>query len=198
MGYRIAGTYITNCNCRLVCPCPFDGTPTGPDDECKGVVVFHLSAGNLDAVDLSGVNFAWYNVFPSNFSAGNWKVQFVVDDKASDAQLDAIMRILSGQEGGFFADFVPMVGEVLPVSRAPITVTAGDNPSAVVGDQSTVGFEPILGPDGAPATGGNAPFAFGPEFKIGRGAGTSAGPFGAIEHVYGETAEFEVSDAPVG
>ena len=67
MAYRMKGTYITNCNCRLMCPCPWDGPPTGQGDQCTGVVVFHLDEGGVGDVDLSGVNFAWYNLFPSTF-----------------------------------------------------------------------------------------------------------------------------------
>ena len=91
------------------------------------------------------------------------------------------IEVVTGQEGGFFAEFVPLVGEVLPFTRAPITVTLGAAPFAVVGDSSRVGFEPITGRDGAPITVHNARNAFGPEFRTGRGVGQSEGPFGEFE-----------------
>ena len=196
MSYRIKGTYLLNCNCRLLCPCPIDGKPTGPNDECRGVVVFHVAEGQLDDTGLSGVSFVWYNLFPSNISAGMWKVQFVVDDKASDEQANAIERIVTGQEGGIFTDFAPLVAEVRETRRAPITFTTGDKPSAVIGEESAVAFEPAIGPDGTPAM--SRAVSIAPEFKIGRGAGETAGPFGAFEHVYGETAEFDFSSPPAG
>ena len=193
MAYRMKGTYIINCNCRGICPCPIDAIPTGPGDECRGVVVFRIDEGNLDDVDLSGVLFVWYNVFPSNILSGNWKVQFVVDEQASDQQLDALMRIITGQEGGLFAEFSPLVGDVRETTRAPITMTTGDRPAATIGGASPVSFEPVLGPDGSPVTVRNATVTFSPEYKLGRGVGSTDGPFGPFEHVYGETSEFEAA-----
>lgn len=193
MAWRIKGRYVTNCNCRLVCPCPMDGRPTGPNDECRGVVVFQVETGNLDDTSLSGVTVAFYNLFPSNLMAGNWKVQLIIDAKAADEQAKAIERIFTGQEGGFFADFVSLVGEVRETERARITMTTGAKPSATIGKRSTVGFEPFAGPDGTTTTVKNPPIGFAAEYMIGNGFGASDGPFGDFEHVYGETAEFELS-----
>src|SRR6266511_4299164 len=51
------------------------------------------SVVNLDDTDVSGVNVALYNLFPSNLTAGNWKVGLVIDDGASDEQASALERI---------------------------------------------------------------------------------------------------------
>ena len=193
MAYLIKGTYVTNCNCRLVCPCPIDGIPTGPNDECMGVVVFQIAAGSLDETSLSGVSFAFYNVFPSNILSGRWKIQLVIDEAVSDEQAAAIERIFTGQEGGFFADFVHLVEEVVQTARAPIAFSDGAKPSATIGARSTIGFEPAAAPSGVLTTVKNPPVSFAPEYRLGKGSGASDGPFGAFEHVYGETAEFELS-----
>ncbi|WP_157372486.1 DUF1326 domain-containing protein, partial [Arthrobacter sp. Soil736] len=42
MSWEMSGKYVGSCNCSLVCPCPVDGPPTGPNGECRGVVVFHI------------------------------------------------------------------------------------------------------------------------------------------------------------
>ena len=70
MAYRIAGTYVAACDCQLLCPCPYDGPPTGANGECKGLLVFDVANGSLEDTDLSGVAFALWNRFPSNLSAG--------------------------------------------------------------------------------------------------------------------------------
>lgn len=195
MAWRIAGTYVGSCSCSLICPCPTDGPPTGPDGVCKGVAVFQIGEGNFDDVDLSGTAFAFYNLFPSNLTAGNWKMGVVVDDGASDAQTAAIERILSGQEGGIFADLAPLIGEYLGTERAAITFSGGDTPSATVADRSEVRFEPLLGVDGAPTTVKNAMFGFAPEFRIGRGPGHSEAFGLTFEPVYGESADYEFASA---
>lgn len=203
MAWSMSGTYVGHCHCRLLCPCPVDATPTGPGDECKGVAVFHIKDGSLDDTDLSGTTFAFVNFFPSNLSAGNWKVGVVVDEGASDGQAGAIEKILRGDEGGPFADFAALYGEFLGVERAPVKLSNGDRPSGSVGDQSNFTFEPLEGPGGTQTTVKNAMFGFAPEFRVGRAPGHS-NVFGIeFDGDYCETADYEFSseqaeEAPKG
>ena len=170
MAYRIAGTYTAVCDCRAVCPCPYDGTPTGPNDECMGALVFGIKEGSLDGTDLGGVNFALFNHFPANLTAGNWKVGVVIDEDASDAQADAIQRIMSGDEGGPFAEFAPLIADFVGVERAKVTVS---NEGGSVAGKADFGFQAYTGADGSPTTVRNAMFGFAPEYEIGTGSGSS-------------------------
>lgn len=190
MAYRLSGTFIGQCDCKLVCPCAMDGPPTGRDGQCHGVVVFNVKEGNLDDTDLSGVNVAMGYMAPSNISAGDLKLGIVVDEGASDEQADALERIFKGDEGGLFGDFVPLVGEWRGVERAPISFSDGDEPSAKVGD-SEVKFEAFKGQDGNPTTVSNAAFGFAPVFTIGKAPGHSEILGESYEGSYGEAAEFE-------
>jgi hypothetical protein len=203
VAWRIAGTYVASCSCNLICPCPVDGTPTGPGGECKGFLVFSVKEGNLGDTDLSGVNFALYNHFPSNLTAGNWKIGIVVDEGASDEQAQVLERILKGEEGGPFGELSNFYGEYVGMDRDSVTFSDGDRPSASVGSSSEVSFAPLEGPDGSPTTVKGAMFGFAPEFKIGRGPGKSD-RFGlSYEPIYGESADFEFASemaegAPTG
>ena len=203
MSWEMTGKYAATCNCQLICPCPIDGPPTGPNGECRGVAVFQISSGNLDDTDLSGVVFAFANWFPSNLSAGNWKVGVVVDDGASEGQSAALETILHGDAGGPFAAFAALYGEWLGVERASVTFSDGDSPSGSVAGRADFTFEPLPGPDGGFTTEKNAMFGFAPEFRIGKGSGHS-NLFGLdFDGVYGETADFTygseiVENAPRG
>jgi hypothetical protein len=203
MAWRMSGTYVANCSCQLICPCPTDGPPTGPDGTCRGVAIFHIREGNLDDTDLSGTTIAFCNEFPSNLTAGNWKVGVVIDEGASDEQAQALERILHGDEGGPFGDFAALFGEWLGVERAKVEFSDGDKPSGNVGDKAKFTFEPLEAPDGSHTTVKGAMFGFAPEYRIGRAPGSSD-LFGlAFEGVYGETADFEFAsemaeDAPKG
>ena len=191
MAYRIAGRYNASCDCRLLCPCPVDGKPTGRDDQCHGIAIFDIRDGNLDDTDLSGSAFALYNQFSSNISAGNWKVGIIVDEGASDEQAQAIERIVSGQEGGAFADFAPLIGEYLGMSRARLSMSDSGGSASGHGEWT---FEPLTGPDGSPTTVKNGMFAFAPEYGVGR----SSGPAGESAASYGELADFEYSSEMAG
>ncbi|MGX9902081.1 DUF1326 domain-containing protein [Arthrobacter sp. SA17] len=190
MSWEMSGKYVANCNCQLICPCPVDGPPTDSNGECRGVAIFQIASGNLDGTDLSGVSFAFANWFPSNLSAGNWKVGIVVDEGASDAQAGALETILHGDAGGPFADFAALYGEWLGVERASVRFSDGDSPSGSVAGHADLTFEPLLGPDGGFTTEKNAMFGFAEEFRIGKGRGQSK-LFGLdFDAVYGETADF--------
>lgn len=202
MAWSMSGTYLANCSCRLVCPCPVDGTPTGPGDTCEGAGVFHIDQGELDGTDLSGLDVALVNNFPSNISAGNIRIGIVVSDAASDDQADALERIFKGNEGGPFGDLSALYGDWLGTDRAAISFSGGAEPSFSIGD-SSVSFEPLKGPDGSDTTVKAAAFGFAPEFRIGRGRGSVSALGVSYDGVYGETADFEFSseqpaDAPKG
>jgi hypothetical protein len=200
MAWRMAGTDVATCSCNLVCPCPVDGPPTSPDGQCHGVGVFHVEDGNLDDTDISGVDVALVNLFPSNLTAGNWKLGIVVDESASNEQANAIERIVKGEEGGPFADFAALTDEWLGMERGGVSFSDGDRPTgSITGVDFT--FEPLPGPEGSNAqtTVRNALFGFAEEFRIGK----SSGHFDALgiefDAIYGETADYEfASEMPAG
>jgi hypothetical protein len=195
----MSGTYIANCNCHGVCPCPVASAPSSDSGDCTGVGVFHVERGEADGVDLSGINWALYNYWPTLLTEGHWKVGLVVDEGASDQQAAAIDRIVQGKAGGPFAELSALYEEWLGTERRKVTFSDGDRPTASVGDQSELGFEPLIGPDGGPTTVRNAAFGFAPEFKIGRGAGRSEAFGMSFDSDYGESAAFEfASEMPEG
>jgi hypothetical protein len=190
VAYRLKGTFVGHCDCQQICPCAMDGPPTGRDGKCHGLEVFSIKEGNLDDIDLSGVNVAMGYMAPSNISSGNLRLGIVVDEAASDEQADALGRIFKGDEGGMFGEFVPLVGEWAGVERASVSFSDGDEPSAKIGD-TDVNFEAHKGPDGNPTTVSNAAFGFAPTFTVGKSSGQSGILGEAFEANYGEAAEFE-------
>jgi len=195
MTYTISGRYLASCSCSLICGCPVDAPPRGAEGgtECRGVAVFHIADGGLDDVDLSGVDFAFYNLFPSNLTSGDWKVGAVIDSDASDEQADAVERILSGREGGALAALAQFIGEFLGTERAKVSLSDGDKPALSVEGHSEVGYEPARGMDGTATTVKNAMFGFTGEYGVGRTAGRSSAFGLSFEPDYGETADFVFS-----
>jgi hypothetical protein len=199
MAYTIKGTYAGICNCRLLCPCPVDGVPTGEGDECYGVLVFDNREGSLDETDLSGVLFALYNYFPSNLTSGNWKVGITVDESASDDQAKAVERIVSGQEGGPFGEFAPLIGDYVGMQRGKVSLSGGDDPSLSVAGIGDLGTEFLKGADGSPTTVSNAMFGFAPKFRVGKGSGRFSLWGSSHDASYAEGAEYEFStETPEG
>jgi len=192
MAYQLSGTYVAHCDCKQICPCAVDGPPTGPDGQCHGLLVFGIKEGNLDDTDLSGINTAMSYFAPSNIGAGNLRMGLVVDEGASDEQVDALERIFSGKEGGMFEGISPLVSDWQGVQRAPVSFSDGDEPSAKIGD-TDINFEPFRDAEGNLTQSSNAAFGFAPVFTIGQSSGSS-GAFGdSFEANYGEAADFEYS-----
>ena len=188
MGYSIAGTYVAACDCRLLCPCPVDGTPTGPNDQCHGAAAFRIDRGNLDGTDLSGVSFALLNHFPSNVTSGNWKVGIVVDGGASEEQANAVDTIVSGQAGGPFGEFRALISEYVGMQRGSVQIS---DTGATIDGVGEFTYEQFAGGDGTPTTESNAMFGFAPEFRLGKTSGSLTVHGFEGQATYGESAEFE-------
>ncbi|MEV6108063.1 DUF1326 domain-containing protein [Streptomyces sp. NPDC051940] len=195
MTWTISGRYVAGCSCAVLCSCPYDGQPRDAKGgtECLGTAVFHVAEGNLDEVDLSGVDFAFYNHFPSNLTSGNWKVGLVVDSAASDAQAGALESILSGREGGPFGQLSQFYGEYLGMERAKVSLGSGDGDGCTVEGRTELSYEPLTGPDGSATKIKNAMFGFAPEFEVGTTSGRSDAFGLSYEASYGETADYVFS-----
>jgi hypothetical protein len=76
-----------------------------------------------------------------------------VDDRASDAQFEAILDAYQGRLGGPLADLAGLVGEVRAVERAPIVHQTRDGAGTLrIGDVVSAEMEPFRGPDGTLTT----------------------------------------------
>jgi hypothetical protein len=193
MAFRIKGDYLAVCDCQLICPCAFDGPPTGKDGQCHGGSVFNITEGNLEGTDLSGVAVGWIYNAPGNFTGGNVRMGLIVDGKASEDQASAIEKIFKGEAGGVFEQFVPLIGEWLGMERAPVSYSGGKSPTASIG-KNNLSVEIMTGPDGEPTVIKNAAMAWRAEgYNVGRGSGKVDAVGVAFDAVYGEHAEFEFS-----
>ena len=190
MAWRLAGTYVLGCSCKLICPCAMDGPPTGPDGKCHGTIVFHVREGKLDGQDLSGSTVAMYFFVPKTLSAGDLKFGLIVDESASEEQAQALERIFKGDEGGQFAAFAALTEEWLGAQRAIVSFSDGDAPSAEIAGAS-VNFEPLKDAQGTTTTVKNAMFGFAPEYKVGKSSGRVEAFGNSWENVFGESADFE-------
>jgi hypothetical protein len=84
------------------------------------VLTFHIDSGEVEGVDVSGVNVAMIGDTPRVMGEGNWRVGMFMDAAASKEQADKLGAVFSGQLGGPMAWFAKMVGENLGLEVAPI------------------------------------------------------------------------------
>lgn len=151
MGYQLQGRLLEVCTCNTLCPCWVGEDPDG--GTCDSALAYHFDAGSVDGVDVSGLTIALAVHIPGNVLHGNWRALVFIDEKASKAQEEAILKVYTGKAGGPLADFVKLIGEVIDVRRAPITfdVVKGKGTFSV-GDTVHAELEPFKGPSGATTT----------------------------------------------
>ena len=135
MAWSLKGRYVETCSCDLICPCNASFDHGATYDYCRVTLVFSIRDGEIDGTDVSGLNVAAIADTPKVMTDGNWKLGVFVDERASDAQMEKLVGVFSGQMGGPMAGLAPLVGELLGVQKAPIEVVDdGLRHSVRVGD----------------------------------------------------------------
>jgi hypothetical protein len=122
--------------------------------ECFAANAYHFDRGTINGVDVSGLSLAAIVHIPGNVLApASWKLALFIDDRASDAQAEAIANAFTGKLGGPLADVAGLVGEVLTIERAPIVhqVVDGNGTLRIEGILDAE-MSPYRGPDGTTTT----------------------------------------------
>ena len=96
--WTLKGTAYIACNCDWGCPCNFNALPT--KGFCEGGWTWQVENGVVDDVSLDGLSFSVYVKWPGAIHHGNGEGVILVDERASDAQRDAIAALVSGKFGG--------------------------------------------------------------------------------------------------
>ena len=94
--WEIHGVTFGNCNCAYGCPCQFNALPTYGD--CRAVVFSRIDQGHFGDVPLDDLKMGFAVSWPGPVHEGKGTMQPFIDQRASDAQRDALLRILTGQD----------------------------------------------------------------------------------------------------
>ncbi|KVD17007.1 DUF1326 domain-containing protein [Burkholderia ubonensis] len=116
--WEIQGTELMNCNCSYVCPCQFSAPPTNGFCEAMGAI--SIGSGRYGDVRLDGVNLAVVFQWPGPIHEGKGKCQPIVDERASPAQRDAVLKIMTGQDTEPFATMFSVFASTLEHAFDPI------------------------------------------------------------------------------
>ena len=122
MSWNLTGSYVETCSCELMCPCNLSFDHGATYDFCRVTLVFNIVQGTVESTDIAGRKVALIADTPKVMTDGNWRVGVFIDDGATDAQFDQLVKVFSGQLGGPMAGLAPLIGEMLGVERAPIEV----------------------------------------------------------------------------
>ncbi|HKS94241.1 MAG TPA: DUF1326 domain-containing protein [Gammaproteobacteria bacterium] len=112
--WMLEGRNFSHCSCAYGCPCQFNALPTR--GHCHAVVGIAVDRGKHGDTRLDGLSFGGVFRWPGPIHEGHGEAVPVVDKRATPAQRDAILRIMSGQDtepgATFFQVYLSMVEKV--------------------------------------------------------------------------------------
>jgi hypothetical protein len=125
--WRLKGDWFDVCRCRVPCACTFAQAPD--EGQCDGILAWHITQGNYGDVTLDDLSVVAVGTFEGNIWAGEAKPKmgFFIDERADDAQREAIQIIFGGDAGGWPGGFAELIDEVLGVEYAPIEFELADD-----------------------------------------------------------------------
>jgi hypothetical protein len=94
--WMIEGPKIASCNCAYGCPCEFNARPT--HGVCEGLEAHRIEQGHFGQVRLDGLVIAARYRWPGPVHEGGGVAQGIIDERATEAQREALFKILGGQE----------------------------------------------------------------------------------------------------
>ncbi len=153
--WMIRGPKIVACNCNYGCPCEFNAPPTR--EVCEGFEAMEIEEGYFGDVRLDGLRFAGTYHWPGLVHEGHGVVQGVIDARATDAQRDALFKILDGEEQEPTTPF-NIYGSTVETEYDPVFAEIeftwdmdARTARVAVPDVATMDLSPILNPvTGAP------------------------------------------------
>lgn len=156
MSFAVKGDYFETCSCDVSCQCIWLGPAT--QEACDLLLAWHVTDGQKDGVDLSGLNAVMAVHTGKRMTDGDWKVALYLDERATPEQSEALGAVFSGGAGGHLAAVAPLVGEIVGVGPASISFDrSGGAMKATVGDVLSMESQEIVGGDGSsPAVISNA------------------------------------------
>src|ERR671910_876624 len=102
-GYQLEGSLLEACSCSVLCPCWIGEDPD--HGTCDSFNAYHFERGTIGGVDVTGLSAVTVNLIPGNvLTPGSWTQVLLIDERASDEQLDAIREAFQGRRGGPLAD----------------------------------------------------------------------------------------------
>jgi hypothetical protein len=94
--WTIKAREFVNCNCAYGCPCQFNALPTYGD--CKAVAGMEIETGHHGDTKLDGLKFVGIFRWPGAIHEGKGEAAVVIDERATPAQRESLLRILTGQD----------------------------------------------------------------------------------------------------
>jgi len=116
--WTIRGHEFVHCNCDYSCPCQFNARPT--HGNCHAVACVAIEQGHHGDTLLDGLRVAMVVTWPGAIHEGRGRVVPIVDERATPAQREALLRIMSGQDTEPGATFFQVFSTTFETFHDPV------------------------------------------------------------------------------
>lgn len=115
--WEIQGSELVNCNCAYGCPCQFNALPT--HGHCEAMGAIRIDKGHHGDVQLDGLRIGFVFRWPGPIHEGKGHCQAAVDERATPAQREALLKIMSGQDTDPFATMFSVFASTIETMHEP-------------------------------------------------------------------------------
>jgi hypothetical protein len=118
--WEIKGREIVNCTCEYGCNCQFNALPD--KGHCHAVAGIQIDKGHHGQTKLDGLRIAAIFKWPGPIHEGNGEAIAFVDERASPAQREALLKIMTGQDTEPFATMFAVYASTVTKMHDPVFI----------------------------------------------------------------------------
>src|SRR5881392_2243687 len=116
--WEFTGRELVNCTCEYGCPCQFNALPD--KGHCYAVAGIQIDWGKHGDTSLDGLNIGAIFKWPGAIHEGNGEALAFVDERASDEQREALLKIMTGQDTDPFATMFAVYASTVTNMHEPV------------------------------------------------------------------------------
>jgi len=116
--WELKGPSLVNCTCDYGCNCQFNGLPD--KGHCHAVAGIQIDEGHYGETRLDGLRIAAIFKWPGAVHEGNGEALAFVDEAADDAQREALLKIMTGQDTAPFATMFAVYASTVTKMNPPV------------------------------------------------------------------------------
>jgi hypothetical protein len=116
--WEFKGRELVNCSCEYGCNCQFNALPD--KGHCYAVAGIVIDEGRHGDTRLDGLKIGAVFKWPGAIHEGNGEALAFVDERANDAQRDALLKIMTGQDTDPFATMFAVYASTVTKMNEPV------------------------------------------------------------------------------
>lgn len=116
--WEFKGRELVNCSCDYGCSCQFNGLPD--KGHCYAVAGIQIDEGHHGDIKLDGLRVGAIFKWPGAIHEGHGEALAFVDKRADEAQREALLKIMTGQDTDPFATMFAVYASTVETMHEPV------------------------------------------------------------------------------